>query len=40
MISGADHLEFQTVLGVAAAVNLGSELIGAKPYSVRRGYPF
>ena len=39
MISGASHLEVPTAPGVAATVKLGSELIGASPYSVKRARP-
>jgi len=37
MISGASNLEAPTALGSAAAANLGFELMGANPYSVKRG---
>ena len=40
MISGANHLEVPTAPGVAATKNLGSELMGANPYSVNRAWPF
>ena len=39
MISGASHLEVPTDPGVAATVKLGSELMGASPYSVKRAWP-
>ena len=39
VISGASHLEPPTLPGVAATVKLGSELISANPYSVKRGLP-
>jgi len=39
MISGASHLEVPTAPGVAATVKLGSELMGASPYSVKRARP-
>lgn len=39
MISGASHLETPTAPGVAATVKLGSELMGANPYSVKRARP-
>ena len=39
MISGASHLEVPTVPGAAATVKLGSELMGANPYSVNRARP-
>ena len=40
MISGANHLEVPTAPGVAATVKLGSEFMGANPYSVKRARPF
>ena len=40
MISGANHLEVPTAPGVAATVKLGSEFMGASPYSVKRARPF
>ena len=39
MISGASHLEVPTAPGVAATVKLGSEMMGANPYSVKRARP-
>ena len=39
MISGAGHLEDPTAPGVATTVKLGSEFMGASPYSVRRARP-
>ena len=40
MISGASHLEVPIAPGVAATVKLGSEFMGANPYSVKRARPF
>ena len=40
MISGANHPEFPRDSCVARRVKLGSELMGANPYSVRRARPF
>ena len=39
MISGASHLEVPTDPGVVATVKLGSELMSASPYSVKRARP-
>ena len=40
IISRAKHLGVPTAPGVAATVKLGSELVGANPYSVERVRPF
>ena len=40
IISGAAHLEDPTAPGVAPAVKLGPELMGASPYSVNRARSF
>ena len=39
IISGDSHLEVPMDPGVAAAVKLGSEMMGANPYSVKRARP-